>query len=87
MDEFSLGLNLVGGLWSLMVTHAQAFASVMCTSQQPLTRNRLRSLYKINWSERGSNNYHLEEQTVFSWSLYLQSVEGELNLEMCCANA
>jgi hypothetical protein len=66
---------------TLTVNNAACFQSLFVFGNgRTLTRRDFKGLFKFQMSERGSNKYEPESDTVYSWELLLQAVEGKLYL-------
>ena len=45
-------------------------------SHDPLTADKVRRMWEIEWSEEGSNNREKEEDTMYSFELFLDYCES-----------
>ena len=77
IKQFTEGLESVGGMWTLIKTNSEAFKDVFCYEDGRLTRTKFKNLYIVEYSERGSNNYQNEIDTVYAWEEYLLECESE----------
>ena len=37
------------------------------------------ALFKTKWSEEGTNNKSEEQDTIYSWEIFIQDIEGNCN--------
>ena len=77
IKQFTEGLESVGGMWTLIKTNSEAFKDVFCYEAGRLTRTKFKNLYVVEYSEKGSNNYQNEIDTVYAWEEYLLECESE----------
>lgn len=81
ISQFTSGMNDVNKAWEMVTTHAQLFKPVFCFKQKEITGDQMLSMFRINYSEKGSNNRELEEISIFGWESFLQSIEaGEVDV-------
>ena len=77
IHQFLDGLNCVGNLGQLMLSSPHVFFSIMCEQTDKLTASEFIKLYTIEFSTAGSNKRELEEQTMYSFELFLRDVEDK----------
>ncbi|KAL0993874.1 hypothetical protein UPYG_G00115040, partial [Umbra pygmaea] len=77
MKHFTDGLNAWGNLWEVVKANYIAFQPVFTDMPVPLTRHCLKSMFKVNYSTRGTSRREQEEDTIFSWEVFLQMVEDK----------
>ncbi|XP_051976561.1 G2/M phase-specific E3 ubiquitin-protein ligase-like [Xyrauchen texanus] len=75
ITQFKQGLNSCGQLWETVERHWNAFRPLFTHKEGQLTRLSFRALFKVVWSEEGSNRREAEEDTMFSWECLLSSIE------------
>ncbi|XP_062302074.1 G2/M phase-specific E3 ubiquitin-protein ligase-like [Osmerus eperlanus] len=75
IKQFTDGLNSLGNLWDVVKANYAAFLPVFTDMSSPLTRQSLKSLFSVNYSTRGTNRREQEEDTIFSWEVFLKMVE------------
>lgn len=68
----------VAGFWKLVAANSTQFKTLFCHKCLSLNKEQFQSLFKINFSEEGSNKRSFEEETMYSWELFLQDVCGIL---------
>lgn len=59
--------------------HPNEWKYIFCCDskdQKKLTKNVFQDLYEINWSVAGSNDRAREEDTIYSWEVFLQDIDG-----------
>ncbi|XP_061168356.1 uncharacterized protein LOC133180090 [Saccostrea echinata] len=74
INQCKTGMDDVAGFWKLVAANSTQFRSLFCHQCLPLTKEKFESLLKINFSDEGSNKRSQEEDTVYSWELFLQDV-------------
>ncbi|KAJ8346625.1 hypothetical protein SKAU_G00280260 [Synaphobranchus kaupii] len=77
VTEFTGGMDEVGQLWQCCCENWEAFLPVFTDCQQPMTRAKFRSLLLINYSPIGSNRRDEEEETIYTWELFLNMVDAK----------
>lgn len=75
ITSFLNGINSMNGMWDVIKEHHTSFIELFCHVQKSLGQREFRQLYKIMWSEEGSNKRIEEEETIFAWELFLQAIE------------
>ncbi|KAI9532706.1 hypothetical protein NQZ68_029272 [Dissostichus eleginoides] len=75
IDQFKKGVNSCGLLWETVASHWKAFLPHFTHADGSLTRADFRSLFKVVWSDEGTNRREMEEDTMFSWECLLNSVQ------------
>lgn len=76
LQRFCDGLETLGVLHKVR-QHPAAFLPLLCYRPEPLTANKLDSLFGIRWSEMGSNTRNVESQVVAFWRDYLQDAQDD----------
>lgn len=76
MNQFIEGMNSCGRLWDTVKRHWKAFQKVFTHEEGPLTRLAFRELFSVQWSDEGTNHRDAEEETMFSWEILLNTIEG-----------
>lgn len=79
IKQFCNGLDDVMGMWTTIQQNPRQWKALFCDDikNQKLTKSCFEALYKINWSEPGSNKRSKEEDTIYSWEVFLQDVNDE----------
>jgi len=77
-SDFKDGLNQIGNLWNVLEPWAEIQSKLLGTSNDAMTPDIIEELLEYNFSVHGSNKFALEQQTVFSLSLYLQKLQGKI---------
>ena len=76
ITQFREGLNSIGGLYEKIVSCPDCFRPLFTNEGEvPLTFEILKSVYKVNWSERGSNSRFWEEETIYAFESFLLECE------------
>lgn len=78
ISQFTLGMNDVNKAWDLVKSNAEVFKPMFCYKQKTITSEEMLELFKVNFSEPGSNAKALEDITVYGWECFLQSIEGNV---------
>ena len=60
-----------------MLGNPECFTPLFINEERPLDFEALRCMYKINWSEAGSNFRAAEDDTVYAFESFLLECEGE----------
>ena len=68
IHQFTDGMNAYGKLWDLVMDNWIAFL--------PLSKAAFKAIFSYNYSRRGSNHHEAEEDTIFSWEMVLNMIEG-----------
>lgn len=74
INQFKTGMDDVAGFWQLVAANSTQFKTLFCHQCLSLNKEQFQSLFKINFSEEGSNKRFFEEETMYSWELFLQDV-------------
>ena len=77
-DQFTDGLNDVGGLWRIVVEESSLFSPLFVYSAENnhLTVMDIKSLCKVNYTEDNQHTKHEEEDTVYAWEHFLRECDG-----------
>jgi len=70
-------MNEVCGLFSIMKANANTCLPLLSKKMAPLKKQEFMDLFETKWSDQGSNRRNLEEETIYSWEIFLQDIEGE----------
>ena len=76
ITDFKLGLNDIGNLWELVKSNAELFKPLFCQTHTILTKAIVDSLCQVVFSEQGSNLRAAEDETIYSWEVLLQDIQG-----------
>lgn len=76
IHQFTEGLNACGKLWDLVMNNWIAFLPLFTNMQEPLSKAAFKAIFSFNYSRRGSNHREAEEDTIFSWEMVLNMIEG-----------
>lgn len=74
INQFKMGMDDVAGFWQLVAANSTQFKTLFCHKCLSLNKEQFQSLFKINFSEEGSNKRSFEEETMYSWELFLQDM-------------
>ncbi len=72
-QQFMSGM---GDLWPIMKSHPDNTKCLLVNCTTHLTYKMLRKMYDVEWSEPGSNLRMSEEDTIYSWEMYLKDAES-----------
>ena len=75
-DAFARGMNDVLGMFDVVAANAAAYMPLFVHADEPLTRAAFKRLCTISRSPEGSNKAVEEEDTLYSWEMFLLNVEG-----------
>ena len=85
IQQFTDGLNCIGNFGNIVMKNKSVFQAVLGDTIEHLTVAKFKRLYKINYSEQGSNYRIKETETMYSFEVYLQDLDegcvDELGLE------
>lgn len=76
IHQFTDGMNAYGKLWDLVMDNWIAFLPLFTNMQEPLSKAAFKAIFRYNYSTRGSNHREAEEDTIFSWEMVLNMIEG-----------
>lgn len=65
IQQFREGMNSCGRLWDTFKRHWKAFQKAFTQEVGPLTRSSFQALFKVQWSNEGTNCRDAEEDTMF----------------------
>src|SRR5688572_8118819 len=68
VEQFTSGMP---ALWKIILEHSLDVKELLVSTNSPMTIRSFKSLYKVSWSESGSNNRSLEEETMFGFEAFL----------------
>jgi len=68
----------VGNLWQKLSSAGRFVYDILCASENKLTSDSIKNMVNFKYSEVGSNRREREEETAYSFSLYLEQLECEL---------
>ncbi len=69
-------MNEVSGAWEFVKKNSAAFKPLFCHSPRQLSAEELSKIFKVSYSEIGTNARTLEDVTVYAWEMFVQSIEG-----------
>jgi len=69
-------MNDVLSMYDVIVANAQAYLPLFVRNSEPLNRDGFKQLFVIYRSQEGSNNAMREDDTLYSWEVFLLNVEG-----------
>ena len=75
LEQVKRGLQTVR-FTLLMECHPYQFKQLFLYSKKPVTADFMQDLFKVEYSDPGSNNRVKEEAIVMNWVSYLQDLEG-----------
>ena len=76
--DFRDGMNSVGNFWNRIEPFPTLQAKLLGYSLDALTAELFENLLEYRFSETGSNDFILEQETAFSMSMFLQKLEGKV---------
>lgn len=79
IHQFKRGMNEIGGLGDIVMSNAKVFDEILSDEVDDLTLVAFNKLYRACYSEVGSNRREKEQQTMYSFELFIQDLaEGEI---------
>jgi hypothetical protein len=81
ITQFTTGLNELN-LWNYVKKEPESFKPLFCYAPKPLTKETFFELCQPNFSDVGSNKRADEMDTIYSWELFLQDVEGTYTVQI-----
>jgi hypothetical protein len=78
IQQFTRGIDSLGTLWQTVKENAAKFKPLLCTAPQALDKAQFERLCVYDRSPEGSNNRIAEEQSIYSWEMFLQDIEGRI---------
>ena len=57
-------------------THSRAMSDVFVFRDTSISLDAMLNLYKIDWSEKGSNSYKQETRTITYWMDFVEEMTG-----------
>ena len=75
-DELAKGMNDVFKMYDVIRDNAEAYMPLFVSAPAPLNRHRFKQLCVVQKSSEGSNSASQEEDTLYSWEVFLLNVEG-----------
>lgn len=69
-------MNDVGRFWDTVTGHPDVFRPEFCNKVMPLTKEVFESICEIDFSVQGSSSRQSENETIYSWELFLQDIDG-----------
>jgi len=82
VNQFTEGMNAFGNLWDLVRNNWIAFLPCFTNMRSPLTKSSFKAIFKYEYSPRGTNHREKEEDTIYSWELVLNIIEGTFYTSM-----
>lgn len=61
-----------------MKRNSELLKPLFCTTPTQLTSDDMMKLFRMNYSDEGSNDRHWEGYTVYGLELFFQSIEGNI---------
>ena len=85
IQQFRNGLNSIGKLGDIVLHNKHVFKKLLGDEPDKLTFTKFKSLYKVEFSEEGSNKRISENQTIYCFEVFLQDLsEGTIDgLALC----
>lgn len=79
INQFKRGMNEIGSLGDIVMSNETVFDEILSDEEDDLTLVAFKKLYKVCYSDVGSNRRESEEQIMYSFELFLQDLaEGEI---------
>ena len=66
-------------LWQTVKENSAKFKPLLFTTPQALDKAQFERLCAYDRSPEGSNNRISEEQSIYSWEMFLQDIEGRIH--------
>ena len=79
ITQFTDGMDEVFGLWKIMKANAKTCIALLCHKPTPLSKYTFMALFETKWSEEGTNSRSEEQDTIYSWEIFIQDIEGNCN--------
>ena len=76
VGQFCSGMNKVGGLWDLIMKDPLPWEDAFC-KRRSVSKKFFIEEMEIQYSPDGSNRRKEENETVYSWEIFLQDIEGK----------
>ena len=76
VEQFCSGINRVGGLWDLIMKDPLPWEDAFC-KRRSVSKKFFIEEMEIQYSPDGSNRRKEENETVYSWEIFLQDIEGK----------
>ncbi|OWF53493.1 G2/M phase-specific E3 ubiquitin-protein ligase-like [Mizuhopecten yessoensis] len=74
INQFTSGVNEVFGLWDTVKKDPACWSAVFCTPNILLSKESFMDQCSISWSLAGSNRRLKEEESIYSWEVFLQDI-------------
>ncbi|XP_053374839.1 G2/M phase-specific E3 ubiquitin-protein ligase-like [Mercenaria mercenaria] len=79
--QFKEGVNELNNMWDLIQMYSHLFKQLFCYPAVPLKKEDFDEMMEPTYSEPGSNMRSKEDDTMYSWELFLQDIQdGSLPL-------
>lgn len=76
IDQFKKGLNSIGGFGEVVMNNGKVFNVVLSKDNtDKLSFHSIKKLYRVIYSEDGSNDKEKEASTMYAFELFLQDLE------------
>nr|XP_034327204.1 uncharacterized protein LOC117689682 isoform X2 [Crassostrea gigas] len=75
--QFQEGLNIVCGLWQEIKRSPLTWMPLFCHKKEPLSREQFSEMIEFIRSPDGSNKKIQEEDTIYSWEIFLQDIHNQ----------
>lgn len=76
IHQFTDGINAFGKLWDLVKNNWIAFLPLFTNMHEPLSKEAFKVIFSFSYSSRGTNHREAEEDTIYSWEMVLNMIEG-----------
>ena len=76
VEQFCSGINKVSGLWDLIMKDPLPWEDAFC-KRRSVSKKFFIEEMEIQYSPDGSNRRKEENETVYSWEIFLQDIEGK----------
>eukprot|EP00794_Sanderia_malayensis_P018367 gene18367-20214_t len=73
--QFIDGMNCIGKFGDKVLANQRVLEQLMCEANAKLTSQKFKSLYNVSYSECGSNLRIEEENSIYSFELFIQDLE------------
>ena len=82
IQQFKDGMNVIGNFGECIWNNNNVFESILSDKQEDLTWQKFKELFSNDYSEVGSNKRIVENETIYSWEMFLQDVnEKEVDVK------
>lgn len=77
LQQFRDGMNSIGMFGDIVMKNDNVFTAILSNSIDALDFTKFKSLYRVNFSEDGSNRKNDEEKTMYCFEIFLQDLQEQ----------